>query len=59
MDLFVNDNRLPFYIPDDDGYTVTWNEALHGFDITVPHGKLFYSEFFFSKKPVIEVSSIS
>jgi alkylated DNA repair dioxygenase AlkB len=50
MDLFDNETRLPFDIPNEDGYSVQWNEDLNGFDITVPHGKLFYSESFFDKK---------
>ena len=50
MDLFSSEHNLPFYVPDGDGYTVVWNEALNGFDITVPHGRLFYSECFFNKK---------
>lgn len=50
MDLFDNETRLPFEIPNEDGYSVQWNEDLNGFDITVPHGKLFYSESFFDKK---------
>jgi alkylated DNA repair dioxygenase AlkB len=50
MDLFDNEIRLPFDIPNEDGYSVQWNEDLNGFDIIVPNGKLFYSEFFFNKK---------
>jgi alkylated DNA repair dioxygenase AlkB len=50
MDLFADNNILPFYLPNEEGYSVSWNEALNGFDVTVPHGKLFYSEFFFNKK---------
>jgi hypothetical protein len=50
MDLFDNEIRLPFEVPNEYGYSVKWNEDLNGFDITVPNGKLFYSEFFFNKK---------
>lgn len=50
MDLFSDKNTLPFPIPSDDGYCSSWNESLNGFEIVVPHGKLFYSECFFNKK---------
>jgi alkylated DNA repair dioxygenase AlkB len=50
MDLFNDKNTLPFTIPNEEGYSSRWNESLNGFDIIVPHGKLFYSECFFNKK---------
>ena len=50
MDLFNDEKILPFIFSSDDGYSSLWNESLNGFEITVPHGKLFYSEFFFNKK---------
>ena len=50
MDLFDSDQVLPFSVPSEEGYSVSWNEFLNGFDIIVPHGKLFYSESFFNKK---------
>lgn len=50
MDLFNDEKILPFTIPNKEGYSWLWNESLNGFEIIVPHGKLFYSEFFFNKK---------
>jgi alkylated DNA repair dioxygenase AlkB len=50
MDIFGNEKILPFKLPDEDGYSVDWNECLGGFDIKIPHGEMFYSESFFNKK---------
>jgi len=51
MDLFSEqENILPFEVPDQDGYSWQWNEELSGFDIQVPNGELFYSEYFFNEK---------
>lgn len=50
MDLFDHEKRLPFTLPEGDGYSATWNESLNGFEIKVPHGVLFYSEYFFNQK---------
>lgn len=52
MELFSNNNlhNLPFEIPKDEGYSVIWDDKLNGFFIKIPHGELFYSENFFSKK---------
>jgi len=50
MDLFEHEKRLPFSLPEGDGYSAIWNESLNGFEITVPHGVLFYSEHFFNQK---------
>lgn len=50
MDLFDNDQVLPFSIPNEEGYSACWNKDLNGFEIIIPHGKLFYSETFFNKK---------
>ncbi len=53
MDLFEQEPpqpQLPFNLPNEEGYSACWNENLNGFDIVVPHGKLFYSEHFFNEK---------
>jgi alkylated DNA repair dioxygenase AlkB len=50
MDLFDDNDVAPFELPNKDGYSITWNENSNGFDIKIPHGELFYSESFFSKK---------
>lgn len=52
MDLFDNLDQppLPFRLPEQNGYKCEWSEEDHGYHITVPKGKLFYSENFFSKK---------
>lgn len=53
MDLF-NDFHdvaiLPFILPEQDGYSVTWNDNLNGFEINLPNGGFFYSSNFFSQK---------
>ncbi|SMM99374.1 Alkylated DNA repair protein AlkB [uncultured Candidatus Thioglobus sp.] len=52
MDLFNNsqENSLSFEVPKTSEYSVNWNKELHGFNIKIPHGELFYSEHFFNKK---------
>lgn len=53
MDLFDDFrevNLLPFSLPTQDGYFVSWNEKLNGFEIELPNGELFYSPKFFNKK---------
>jgi alkylated DNA repair dioxygenase AlkB len=52
MDLFSDNNKkkLPFDLPEKDGYKAVWNDAFNGFNITIPNGELFYSEHFFDKK---------
>ena len=52
MDLFDNkkDRSMPFELPNEDGYSMTWNENLNGYDIKIPNGVLFYSEHFFDQK---------
>ena len=52
MDLFATDTHtLPFKFPDEiEGCSYQWNEALQGFDIVVPHGKLFFVPNFFNEK---------
>ena len=51
MDLFnteiENKGKLPFDLPNKEGYSSEWNENLNGFVITIPNGELFYSEHFF------------
>jgi alkylated DNA repair dioxygenase AlkB len=51
-DLFSIDMapQLPFTLPDEDGYSAQWDDALKGFHITVPQGELFYAEYFFDQK---------
>jgi len=49
VELF-NDNLLPFNLPEEEGYSNKFNKNLNGFDIEIPHGKLFYSEHFFNEK---------
>ncbi len=51
MDLFNNQENLPsIELPKKDGYSMQCNKNLNGFNIKIPHGKLFYSEHFFNKK---------
>lgn len=52
MDLFEDQpaHSLPFAFPAGSGYEVTADEGLQGFHLRIPHGELFYSERFFSKK---------
>ena len=52
MDLFDNnkDYFAPFELPNEDGYSMIWNENLKGYDIKIPNGVLFYSEHFFNQK---------
>lgn len=52
MDLFNTDKHiLPFKLPNNVvGFSYQWNEALQGFDIIVPDGKLFFAPNFFDKK---------
>ena len=52
MDLFDNnkDYFAPFELPNEDGYSMIWNENLNGYDIKIPNGVMFYSEHFFDKK---------
>lgn len=53
MNLFTydkNENKLPFTIPSKEGYLITWNKNLNGYDIEIPNGKLFYADDFFNKK---------
>jgi alkylated DNA repair dioxygenase AlkB len=50
VDLFDDNDVAPFELPNKDGYSINWNENSNGFDIKIPHGELFYSESFFSKK---------
>ena len=54
MDLFnteiENKDKLPFDLPNKEGYNSEWNQNLNGFVITIPNGELFYSEHFFDKK---------
>lgn len=53
MDLFsdaVNPKKNPFEIPEMEGYSSVWDEALNGFIISIPNGELFYSEYFFDKR---------
>lgn len=53
-DLFENDSqqekKLPFLLPNAEGYSAVWNEQLQGFDIAVPNGELFYAEHFFNQQ---------
>lgn len=49
----VTDNqirKLPFALPKVEECSVQWDEALQGFVIRIPNGKLFYAPQFFSKK---------
>jgi len=54
LDLFGSgentENQLPFKLPDEEGYSYSWNETLSGFEITVPDGELFYAANFFDEK---------
>ena len=52
MNLFDTDNHiLPFkFTVDLVGCSYQWNETLQGFDIIVPHGKLFFAPNFFNEK---------
>lgn len=52
MDLFsFNNHILPFNFPEKlSGFHYQWNEDLQGFDITVPHGKLFFAPNFFDER---------
>ena len=52
MQLFddIETQKQPFKLPDKTGYLLHYNENLNGFDVEIPHGKLFYSEHFFDKK---------
>lgn len=52
MDLFATDKQiLPFKFPDNsEGCSYQWNDQLKGFDILVPHGKLFFAPNFFNQK---------
>ncbi len=63
MDLFStaedNINKLPFNLPELDGYRSRWDDNLNGHIIDVPNGKLFYSEHYFNKKLAIDALSIS
>lgn len=43
-------HKLPFAIPEEAGFSYTWNQELQGFVIEIPHGQLFYVPHFFSKK---------
>lgn len=47
---YIEEHPIPFKLPKKDGYVIVWNEKLHGFDISIPNGKLFYSENFFNKR---------
>lgn len=49
MDLF-NERSLPFSLPEEEGYSVQWDDEKNGFYIEVPNGLLFYSKNFFNKK---------
>jgi len=40
----------PIELPDNPNYTVTWNEALKGFEINLENGKLLYIENFLQKR---------
>ncbi len=40
----------PFSLPDKVGYSLSLNKKLNGFDMEIPHGKLFYSEYFFNQE---------
>lgn len=54
MDLFglkINtSNKIPFQIPNLEGYSYSWNKDWNGFDIQIPQGELFYSEGFLDEK---------
>ena len=41
---------LPFKIPENSMIKCIWNDNLQGFNIYLPHGELFYSPTFLSKK---------
>jgi len=52
MDLFnvTNESILPFALPQEEDYSVKWDERLDGFKINLPHGELFYAEHFFNQE---------
>ncbi len=51
VDLFDRSNAvsLPFPVLTDVGFRVAPNPEWNGFDITVPHGQIFYAENFFKR----------
>jgi len=54
MDLFSTEDEIknspPFEFPSGEGYSCVFNDALKGYDIAVPNGKLLYVEHFFNNK---------
>ena len=42
--------RLPFELPKLEGDRAHWQPDLKGFSLSVPHGKIFYAERFFSQR---------
>lgn len=45
--------KLPFDLPNVDGFSSQWDESRQGFIIQIPNGVLFYAPRFFLKKSVI------
>ncbi len=50
MDLFDDTPPAPFVLPQDEGFDLSWDDALCGFRVVVPKGELIYWEHFFNKK---------
>ncbi len=40
---------LPFQLPDSTDFSCHYNEQKSGFEICIPHGRIFYAEHFFSQ----------
>ena len=51
MNLFsdIEKDKLPFILPQKDGYSYTFDKELNVFNIKVPHGELIYAQCFFDK----------
>ena len=51
MNLFNHETpRLPFKIPDGEGYHFKYDKVLNAYIIVIPNGKLIYAEHFFDKR---------
>jgi alkylated DNA repair dioxygenase AlkB len=50
MDLFnVSNQKLPFIIPNNEGFRFEFNKDLNGYIINIPNGEIIYIEHFFDK----------
>ncbi len=50
MDLFGNNFSIPFEIPNEEGFSIKYDDVLDGYRILVPNGEILYVETFFDKK---------